>query len=56
MDYKLLLEKYMKHITQEEGIDFTDRLNDPLSSAVGFSVEEVAELRKISSTNDSAAE
>ena len=48
MDYKALLMKYMLHVEQCEGIDFTDRLNDAWEGEVQFTPEEVAELKRIS--------
>ena len=50
MDYEALLAKYMEHIRQCEGIDFTDRLNDPMDSDVHFSDEEAAALRRMSAS------
>lgn len=48
MDYKELLRKYMDHVLQCEGIDFTDRLNEGLESEIVFSDDEVEELKKLS--------
>jgi hypothetical protein len=48
-DYKALLEKYMRHVAQCEGIDFTDRLNDRSSgTVVKFTPEEVQALEAVS--------
>lgn len=48
MDYRALLSKYMRHVAECEGIDFTDRLNDHTASDVVFDEEEVRELTRIS--------
>ena len=48
IDYKALLEKYMRHVHQCEGIDFTDRLNERMSSEVRFSDDEAAALTELS--------
>lgn len=48
IDYKSLLHRYMAHVCECEGIDFTDRLNEPRSSTVEFTPEEAAELRRMS--------
>lgn len=47
MDYKALLMKYMLHVEQCEGVDFTDRLNDGLESEVIFTDDEVSELKSL---------
>jgi len=47
MDYRELLKKYMRHVVQSEGIDFTDRLHE-FSDSVQFNEEEAAELKAIS--------
>lgn len=52
IDYKTLLEKYMRHVMQCEGIDFTDRLNERMSSEVEFERDEVVELKQISGIID----
>ena len=44
MDYKLLLHKYMRHVTACEGISFLDALG---FSEVSFSEEEKKELSEI---------
>lgn len=50
MDYKELLEKYMKHVRDCEGTDFTDRLNVISSGTeVHFSSEEAIALINASS-------
>ena len=48
MDYKELLRKYMEHVLQCEGVDFTNRLNEGLESEVVFTDDEVAELKQLS--------
>lgn len=48
MDYRDLLSKYMKHVADCEGIDFTDRLNGYAGSDVVFNEEEILELTRIS--------
>jgi len=45
MDYKLLLHKYMRHVTACEGISFVD--HSPVFSEVSFSEEEKKELSEI---------
>jgi hypothetical protein len=47
MDYKDLLIKYIAHIIDNEGIDYTDRnINGPVSS-VTISDQEQAELEAL---------
>lgn len=48
IDHKTLLEKYMRHVAQCEGIDFTDRLNERPTSDVEFDVNEIEALKEIS--------
>lgn len=48
MDYRELLIKYMRHVADCEGIDFTGRLNEYPGSDVVFADEEVKELTRIS--------
>lgn len=52
MDYKLLLQKYINHVRQSEGIDFIDRLNNRMDSDVEFISEEVVELQNLSKQSD----
>jgi hypothetical protein len=56
MNYELLLKKYMEHVRQCEGIDFTDRLNERMGSDVLFSEEETASLKRISEEINAALE
>lgn len=43
-----LLTKYMRHVRQCEGADFTDRLNEKSASEVEFTTEEVETLKAAS--------
>lgn len=43
MDYKSLLEKYIKHVLSIEGVTFLDGMNLELNN-VGFTKEEMVEL------------
>lgn len=48
MDYRELLEKYMRHVIQCESISFLDRLNE-YSDSVRISEREAEELERIES-------
>jgi len=48
MNYRELLVKYMRHVVNREGADFTDWLNGFPGSDVIFDDEEVQELTRIS--------
>jgi hypothetical protein len=49
IDYKALLEKYMRHVVDVEGVDYVDCVNERWSgSDVKFSDEEAAELQRLS--------
>lgn len=48
MNHARLLEKYMRHVRQCEGADFTEQLNNLLLSEVVFGEEEVRTLKEIS--------
>lgn len=53
MDYKKLLEKYMRLVRQCEGIDFLDHIDDPFkSNDVQFDAAERAELERMSKRKD----
>ena len=43
MNYKLLLEKYIKHVLSNEGVTFLDGTNLELNN-VGFTKEELIKL------------
>jgi len=47
MDYRALLIKFLAHVTDCEGIDFTDRLND-YASDQKFTEYETSELQRLS--------
>jgi hypothetical protein len=51
IDYKILLEKYVDHVKECEGVDFILFGND--QSNIDFSDEEWNELKIISSINPS---
>lgn len=44
IDYRNLLHRYVRHVTECEGISFIDRLNESMGSDMKFTPEEVAEL------------
>lgn len=48
IDYKLLLEKYVRYIGECEGVDFVSGINDRDISKVEFSAEEEAEMIAVS--------
>ena len=48
IDYKLLLEKYIKHVAMEEGTDFIYSFGEVASDYNGITKEEWEELIKIS--------
>lgn len=53
IDYQALLKKYMAHVVECEGIDFTRFLSGPTSeSDIEFTAEEVAELLHIASNRN----
>lgn len=47
MDYKALLAKYMAHVRDIEGIDFTDR-GSLIESDVNFTEDEISALTAVS--------
>lgn len=47
MDYRDLLVRYMAHVGEMEGVDFTRQLNNKL-----FTDEEIEELKQISKDSD----
>lgn len=49
VDDRTLLEKYVEHVRQCEGIDFIDRINEhpAMSSDVVFTEPEVARLKSL---------
>lgn len=51
MDYEQLLRKYIEHVRQAEGIDFTDRLNDGMASDVEFTEADIRALRRLAAPN-----
>lgn len=47
IDYRLLLSKYINHVSMCEGVDFIDHIGDPMGlSDVEFSPEEIATLNE----------
>ena len=48
IDYKSLLKKYIKHVSDCEGIDFIDRINEHQFSDVKFSDDESEKLKEFS--------
>jgi hypothetical protein len=49
IDYQILLEKYIRHIVDVEGVDYVGCVNEKWSgSEVKFSDEEAAELHRLS--------
>lgn len=47
IDFRDLLKRYIDHVGQAEGFDFTDTLNQSHRSDVKFTTEEVAELQRL---------
>lgn len=47
VNYETLLEKYIKHVSEAEGVDFIDRVNTGYASDVIFTPEEVEVLNEL---------
>lgn len=47
MNYLVLLQKYMEHVNDCEGVTFVDKLNSGGLCAVEFTEEEVEELKRL---------
>jgi len=47
VDYRLLLEKYIEHVSQCEGIDFIDSVNVGMGSDVVFTDSELTSLTEL---------
>lgn len=48
IDYKALLEKYMRHVVDMEGFDYVESANSDRKSEVEFTDDELAELTRLS--------
>jgi len=48
LDYKTLLEKYIQHVYECEGSDFTVKVNGGMGVDIEFSEDEARELKFIS--------